>query len=201
MNPIHLPPVLAVWLAILGSNWGSPPAGAEEAERTIRASIPTLNTDNATLDEAFRIAVGDLLGNVVPYKDGLLDQPVPVIHPITGKIYGGLQENGGRGIVLWPATSRQTWAATAYLRMVLLGLAGLRFDADGVRFQPCLPSGISRVELRNVNYRRMNLDLTIRGTGTAVEQCLINAREAKDGLLGAAGEGRKQITIGVNGRR
>ena len=43
-----------------------------------------------------------------------------IYHPLTGEIYGGLQENGGR-IVLWNATSRQTWAATAYIRMVFDG--------------------------------------------------------------------------------
>jgi glycogen debranching enzyme len=118
-----------------------------------------------------------------------------IYHPITGKIYGGLQENGGQGIILWQATSRQTWAATAYLRMVLLGLAGLRVDSEGVRFQPCLPKGVSRVELGNVAYRRMTLDVTVRGGGTKVKQLLVNGQEAKDGLLGAAGEGRKQVVI------
>jgi len=121
-------------------------------------------------------------------------------HPITGEIYGGLQEKQGQGIILWKATSRQTWAATAYLRMVLLGLAGMRFDADGVRFQPCIPKGISHVELRNVSYRSMNLDLTIRGTGTKVKQCLINGREVKDGLLGAGGVGRNQVVITLRDR-
>jgi glycogen debranching enzyme len=123
-----------------------------------------------------------------------------IYHPVTGQIYGGLQENGKQGIILWQATSRQTWAATAYLRMILLGLAGMRFDADGIRFQPCVPKGISQVELRNVNYRSMNLDLTIRGTGTTVKQCLINGQEVKDGLLGADGEGRKQVTITLSDR-
>ncbi|MGA2616352.1 MAG: glycosyl hydrolase family 65 protein [Thermoguttaceae bacterium] len=118
-----------------------------------------------------------------------------IYHPITGKIYGGLQENGGRGIILWQATSRQTWAATAYLRMVLLGLTGLRVDSQGVRFQPCLPKGVSRVELRNVAYRRMRLDVTVRGAGTKVKQLLINGKEPAEGLLAAGDEGRKAVTI------
>jgi glycogen debranching enzyme len=121
-------------------------------------------------------------------------------HPITGEIYGGLQEKQGQGIILWKATSRQTWAATAYLRMVLLGLAGMRFDNEGVRFQPCVPKGISHVELRNVKYRSMDLDLTIRGTGTKVGQCLINGREVKGGLLGAGGVGRNQVVITLSDR-
>ena len=82
--------------------------------------------------------------------------------------------------MLWEATSRQTWAATAYLRMVLLGLVGMRFDTDGVSFQPCVPKGMSSVELRNVHFRRMIIDVTIRGTGAKVTQCLVNGKEAVD---------------------
>jgi glycogen debranching enzyme len=121
-------------------------------------------------------------------------------HPITGEIYGGLQEKQGQGIILWKATSRQTWAATAYLRMVLFGLAGMRFNSDGVRFQPCVPNGISHVELRNVNYRGMIFDLAIGGTGTTVKQCLINGGAGNGGLLSADGAGRKQVAITLSDR-
>lgn len=118
-----------------------------------------------------------------------------IYHPLTGEVYGGLQENGNRGIVLWEATSRQTWAATAYLRMVLLGLAGLRFDADGVRFQPCLPNDVAHVELRNVSYRKMRLDIAIRGSGTKVQEVLVNGQKRDTGWLAADAEGRQEITI------
>jgi cellobiose phosphorylase len=83
--------------------------------------------------------------------------------------------------------------------MVLLGLAGLRFDADGVRFQPCLPDGIAHVELRNVNYRRMRLDVTIRGSGTKVEEVLVNGGKRANQLLEAEEEGPREVTIVVGG--
>jgi cellobiose phosphorylase len=122
------------------------------------------------------------------------NQFAEIYHPITGKIYGGLQESGERGIVLWEATSRQTWAATAYLRMVLMGLVGLRFDADGVRCQPCLPKGISSVELRNLKYRKMTLDVTVRGTGTKVKEVLVNGQKSANGLVSAQDVGRRAVT-------
>jgi glycogen debranching enzyme len=118
-----------------------------------------------------------------------------IYHPITGEIYGGLQENGDKGIILWQATSRQTWAATAYLRMVFLGLAGMRFDTDGIRFRPCVPKGISSVELRNIAYRRMIIDVTVRGSGTKVNELVVNGRTSADGFLAAQDEGRKTVTI------
>ncbi|MCY2989378.1 MAG: hypothetical protein NTY19_16100 [Planctomycetota bacterium] len=140
----------------------------------------------------FRHELFNLAGHATRDK-----QFAEIYHPVTGEVYGGLQENGGRGIVLWEATSRQTWAATAYLRMVLLGLTGLRFDADGVRFQPCLPDGIAHVELRNVNYRRMRLDITVRGSGTKVQEVLVNGQKLDAGLLAADREGRQEVTIRV----
>ena len=79
--------------------------------------------------------------------------------------------------------------------MVLMGLAGMRFDTDGVRFQPCVPPGISWLELRNVQYRRMHLDVTIRGTGTQVHSCLINGQESTDAFLAATYTGPQQVTI------
>lgn len=38
-----------------------------------------LRSGDAQLDQAFRIAVGDLLGNVQPFKDGLLEAPAPCL--------------------------------------------------------------------------------------------------------------------------
>lgn len=70
-------PVL-VWLGYASTLWGSP-NDADRASTTITATIPTLHLDHGAAQEAFRIAMGDLLGNVALFKDGLLDRPVPVI--------------------------------------------------------------------------------------------------------------------------
>ncbi len=39
----------------------------------------TLATDNFEIDRPFRIAMGDMLVNVVYYRSGLLDEPVPCL--------------------------------------------------------------------------------------------------------------------------
>jgi glycogen debranching enzyme len=119
-----------------------------------------------------------------------------IYHPLTGQIYGGLQENG-QGIALWNATSRQTWSATAFIRMVFMGLAGMRFDTDGVRFQPCLPKGVGNVHLANIRYRKMALDVTVSGSGSKIKKSTINGRDVKDCFLPADGEGRQVISIAV----
>ena len=40
---------------------------------------PFFNSDNKTLNEAFRIAVGDIAGNIVPYDGGLLGKAAPCL--------------------------------------------------------------------------------------------------------------------------
>ena len=101
----------------------------------------------------------------------------------------------GKGIILWEATSRQTWAATAYLRMILLGLVGMRFDCDGVQFQPCVPDGVSYVEIENVKFRNMRLKITIHGTGTKIKDCTVNGKIAATAFVGVAETGRQDIVI------
>jgi hypothetical protein len=119
-----------------------------------------------------------------------------IYHPLSGAIYGGLQENG-QGIALWNATSRQTWSATAFIRMVFMGLAGMRFDTDGVRFQPCLPKGVGNVHLANIRYRKIAIDITVQGSGSKIKKSSINGKDVTDCFLPADGEGRKVLSIVV----
>jgi glycogen debranching enzyme len=118
-----------------------------------------------------------------------------IYHPSTGEIYGGMQEASGKGIILWEATSRQTWAATAYVRMILLGLAGMRFDTKGVRFEPCVPGGIAFVEIQNVKYRNMNLHVIIHGNGTKIKECTINGQPAGIPFLESSRDGQQHVAL------
>lgn len=118
-----------------------------------------------------------------------------IYHPFTGEIYGGMQEAGGKGIIRWKATSRQTWAATAYLRMVLLGLAGMRFDTEGLEFQPSVPSYVSFVEIQNLKYRNMDLTISIHGRGTKIKECTINKQASEIPRLSASSTGHQHVII------
>ncbi len=42
-------------------------------------TIPTLQTDNPTVNMAFRMAIGDMFTNVSAFQDGMLTQPSPVM--------------------------------------------------------------------------------------------------------------------------
>jgi hypothetical protein len=129
-------------------------------------------------------------------------QCAEIYHPVSGLPYGGRQENGGRGITVWPSCRRQTWSATAFLRMCMEGLVGIRITEDGMRFAPCVPPRFSRIELDGIRYRRMTVDICVEGSGVRVASCTIDGRRGS--LLPPDGRGRRKVLVRmrhVGGRR
>jgi hypothetical protein len=138
-----------------------------------------------------------------------------IYHPITGEIYGGLQEGrtgrsgasmrafiaarlggsgeatdeaiaqlfpatkGKNGISLWQSCARNLYTSTAYLRMVLHGLCGIRLDADGITFHPTIPKGMSPVAVYELPYRQAELEIHITGEGNVVKKLTINGQETR----------------------
>ena len=73
-----------------------------------------------------------------------------IYHPVTGAIYGGLQEDFNQGIIQWKSCERQTWSATAFWSMLYYGIFGLEFSEESVVVNPCLPTTVDHAELRNL---------------------------------------------------
>ena len=119
-----------------------------------------------------------------------------IYHPTTTIAYGGLQEDGfTKGLICeWKSTERQTWSATAYLRMVLNGLLGLQADVDGLRIKPCLPTEFENFRLLNIPYRNCILNIYLQGSGNKIKQCTINDKTATP-FIDANSEGIKTIKI------
>ena len=46
---------------------------AESSSYTVQ--VPWLKTDNQTINNAYRIAMGDLIGNISLFRSGLLEKP------------------------------------------------------------------------------------------------------------------------------
>ena len=116
-------------------------------------------------------------------------------HPVTGLIYGGIQETPDDPLHLWDSTSRQTWSATSYIGLVLHGLAGLRFSPEGIRFAPVLPESIRHLRITNLRYREMTIDLEIEGQGSRIAEASLNGQSATDMLLPADGTGIQTVRI------
>jgi glycogen debranching enzyme len=146
------------------------------------------------------------------------NQCAEIYHPRTGTPYGGLQEldirtpedwhswcivgqvgqaTTGNPVYEWYSLPSNTWSATAYLRMVMLGLAGLDFRPDGIRFAPRLPAGWPGLRLSGLPYRQAMLDLHITGCGCNVTACTINGRSALPELPATAtGPHRVELSLG-----
>ena len=126
-------------------------------------------------------------------RDG---QYFELYHPETGLPYGGLQEWESRGIVDdWESFPHQTWSATAFIRMIVMCVAGTRFDVDAVRFEPLIPPTFERIDLVGLPYRNATLGISIRGRGNYVERVLLDGREAEAPSIPADAAGTHSIEI------
>jgi glycogen debranching enzyme len=125
-------------------------------------------------------------------------QCAEIYHPRSGDVYGGLQEAGrGKNGLEWESCSRQTWSASAYLRMILFGVVGLRFSSAGVEFHPQLPAGMEQIAINALQYRDMLLNLAIEGTGSKVTQFMVNGKSTEPFLpANLRGEQRIEIHLG-----
>jgi glycogen debranching enzyme len=120
-----------------------------------------------------------------------------IYHPITGEIYGGRQEWLEDGIVEWKSCVRQTWSATAYIRMVLNGLVGLNFSSEGINIKPNVPKNYKKIVLKGLHYRKMKLDITIEGTGTIIKDFCINGKQSNSMRIPSDVEGQVVIAIAM----
>jgi glycogen debranching enzyme len=121
-----------------------------------------------------------------------------IYHPVTGEVYGGRQEWMNDGIVEWKSCIRQTWSATAYLRMVLMGLIGMDFTTVGIKFKPLIPKGYDRVSLLGLHYRKMIININIEGSGTKIKEFRINKRQCNSYELSCEEKGSVNIDIIMN---
>ena len=108
----------------------------------------------------------------------------------TGEAEGGWQ--GGH----WGIAEHQTWSATSFLRAVYLGVFGLQFERDGLRFAPHLPEAWSGITLAGLPYRAGALDLTLTGRGSRVTGILLDGRRGNSTFFPAADlAGKHRIEI------
>jgi len=107
-------------------------------------------------------------------------QCAEIYHPISGDVYGGLQEAGrGENGLEWESCSRQSWTASAYLRMLLFGVAGLHFDSDGIHFHPYLPVRLNVVTIESLRYRNAILNIKMQGNGKEIVNFMVNGKRTQ----------------------
>jgi hypothetical protein len=88
-----------------------------------------------------------------------------IYHPVSGAIYGGVQERPQDGYpepIEWDSCRRQTWCATGFIQMVLSVLLGMKFKLEGIEFNLYLPVDINDIELNNIKYRDAVLNIKVK---------------------------------------
>lgn len=120
-----------------------------------------------------------------------------IYHPETGLPYGGLQESNEGKLDIWKSTERQTWGATAYLRMIFNGLFGMSFSETGINFSPVIPTQYPNLRLLNLLYRDAVLNISVKGQGTNVVSFTVNGKSTKP-FIPANAEGIQNIEIVMN---
>jgi glycogen debranching enzyme len=124
------------------------------------------------------------------------NQFTEIYHPASGAIYGGLQERPGKGIVLWTSKPRQTWAASAYLRMILFGLVGMQVSRDGIRFEPCVPAELSQVEVVDLHVRNSRMDIAIKGKGVRLRTLTVSGTQLPtESVIPWDSWGQRKLTV------
>ncbi|MDA1120915.1 MAG: hypothetical protein O2887_10580 [Bacteroidetes bacterium] len=103
---------------------------------------------------------------------------------------------GKEGIKLWQSCGRNTMNSTAYLRMVLHGLCGIKLETDGISFKPTVPKGMSPVAVYELPYRQAELEIHITGEGQKVRKMTINGQEAAKIPTTAKGKQIVEIQMG-----
>ncbi|MBK7174915.1 MAG: hypothetical protein IPH84_17190 [Bacteroidales bacterium] len=98
-----------------------------------------------------------------------------IYNPYTRKPDGGYQAMGSdKPNHHWNSCRLQTWSATAYLNMIIHGLAGMRFNNNSLRFAPCLPEKVHYLKLTDLTYRHSKLSVEITGNGQKIKAFLVN---------------------------
>jgi hypothetical protein len=125
---------------------------------------------------------------------GLFHSTSPNIREIYDSV-GGVANGGIQNGRQWKATENQTWGATGYLGLVYGGLFGMRFETDGIRFQPHLPAQWGDCRLEGLVYRNARLNIALTGLGAKVTGFEIDGRKQERAIFPAALAGEHSIAI------
>jgi len=115
-----------------------------------------------------------------------------IYDPQTGRPNGGVQSGKQ-----WHSEDGQSWAATAYLAMIHKGVFGMRFEADGIRFDPIVKKHFQGAQLKSMRYRDMLLDIKLIGSGDKVTKFLINGTNTNRHFVDADLKGYVKVEIYV----
>lgn len=90
---------------------------------------------------------------------------------------------------------RQLWSAAGYISMVFHGLFGMKFDVDGIRFDPVVPDTFKNgMSLNNFVYRKDTLNMSVTGTGKYLQTFTLDGAQTSPFFSGSM-TGRHTIVM------
>jgi len=91
---------------------------------------------------------------------------------------------------------RQLWSDAGFLGMVHQGLFGMALEAKGVRFTPVKPKEMGdTISLKNIPYRKMMLDVSVKGHGASIKSFKLDGEEQADHFVSNGLEGTHSVEI------
>jgi len=91
---------------------------------------------------------------------------------------------------------RQLWSDAGFLGMVHQGLFGMALESKGARFSPVKPKEMGdTISLKNIPYRNMMLDVSVKGHGASVKSFKLDGQEQSDHFVSNVLEGAHAVEI------
>jgi glycogen debranching enzyme len=111
----------------------------------------------------------------------------------------GIPDGGWQNGRHWRSEPDQTWSATALLRLVHLGLLGMRYSAEGLSFAPVVPARFDGAMLSGLPYRQATLDISVTGHGRVLEAARVDGESIAGPVhipAGLVGRHRVELEVG-----
>ncbi|MCB0558412.1 MAG: hypothetical protein KDD09_05685, partial [Phaeodactylibacter sp.] len=94
---------------------------------------------------------------------------------------------------------RMLWSMAGNLAMVHRVFMGMSFEANGLRFNPVVPSSYPGTKtLSNFRYRGAKLNITVEGFGNRIESAMLDGEPLEEAFLPADISGEHLIVIKMN---
>ena len=95
----------------------------------------------------------------------------------------------------------QLWSAAGYISMIYHGIFGIRLNVDGIHFshpmktKELFSSSATTIELKELRYRRMILNIRLHGFGKSIVSFKVNQIERNDMLIKSSETGVIDVDI------
>lgn len=96
-------------------------------------------------------------------------------------------------------SSIMLWSLSGNISLVHKVLFGIKFEADGLSFQPFVPKALQgKNELKDFKYRNAILDISLKGYGNRIKNILIDGRPMSTARISESLRGKHAIVIELN---